>query len=93
MTISLFVSQHARIRMQQRGIPPKVLEWLSDYGEIDHQRGAELYYFSRRSREALQRHEDPATLRRYSKALNAYMVCTEGRVATVGHRYQRVVRH
>jgi hypothetical protein len=93
MNHSLPLTQHARIRMQQRGIPSQVLEWLSAYGEIDHQRGAELYYFSRRSREALQRHEDPATLRRYAKALNAYMVCTEGRVSTVGHRYQRVVRH
>jgi hypothetical protein len=93
MTLSLQLSQHARIRMQQRGIPQRVLEWLSAYGEIDHQRGAELYYFNRHSRQALQRYEDPAELRRYSKALNAYMVCTEGRVSTVGHRYQRVVRH
>ena len=93
MTISLQLSQHARIRMQQRGIPQRVLEWLSAYGEIDYQRGAELYYFTRRSRLALQRNEDAAELRRYSKALDSYMVCTEGRVATVGHRYQRVVRH
>jgi hypothetical protein len=32
-------------------------------------------------------------LQRHEKALNAYMVCTEGKIVTVGHRYQRIVRY
>jgi hypothetical protein len=28
-----------------------------------------------------------------SKCMDAYMVCADGKIATVGHRYQRVIRH
>ena len=87
------LSRPARIRMQQRGIPRQAVDWLFAYGEVDHQRGAEVFYFNRRARKALERDVGRRMLRRNEKALNTYMVCAEGRIATVGHRYQRVVRH
>lgn len=87
------LTRHARIRMQQRGIPRQVVDWLAFYGEIDHQGGAEVFYFTRRARAALARDVGERLLLRHAKALDAYMVCAEGRIATVGHRYQRVLRH
>jgi len=93
MNVSLSLTRHAQVRMQQRRIPPRVLDWLADYGEVNHQRGAELYYFSQRSRKALVRDLGSKALQHHEKALNAYMVCTDGQVTTVGHRYQRVNRH
>jgi len=36
------LTKHARKRMQQRGIPGLVVDWLLAYGEIDHQQGAEI---------------------------------------------------
>ncbi|MGD2127769.1 MAG: hypothetical protein PVJ33_05185 [Lysobacterales bacterium] len=87
------LSQHARIRMQQRGIPRRVVDWLAAYGEVDHQRGSELFYFNRKSRRDLERDLGQHVVRRFSKALDAYMICADGQIATVGHRYQRVVRH
>jgi hypothetical protein len=69
------------------------VDWLAAYGAVDHQRGAELFYFDRRARQALERDVGRRLLRRNEKALNTYMVCAEGQIATVGHRYQRVVRH
>jgi hypothetical protein len=69
------------------------LDWLAAYGEVDYQRGSQLYYFTQRSRRALERDLGRRMLQRHEKALNAYMVCADGRIATVGHRYQRVVRH
>ena len=47
------LSNHARIRMQQRGIPRLIVDWLAAYGEIDHQRGAEVFYFNGKARRAL----------------------------------------
>ena len=88
----MVLSEHAKIRMQQRGIPVQIVDWLAAYGQVDHQRGAELYYFNRHSRRALERDIGRRRVRRYDKALNAFMVCAEGRIATVGHRYQRVQR-
>ena len=87
------LSKHAKTRMQQRGIPRLVVDWLAAYGEVDHQRGAEVFYFTQRARKALRRDVGRRLLRRHEKALDAYMVCTEGQIATVGHLYQRVVRH
>jgi len=89
----MVLSKHAAKRMQQRAIPEQVIDWLVAYGEIDHQQGAELYFFSKRSRRALARDVSARLLRRFDKALDAYLVCAEGRIATVGHRYQRVARH
>ncbi len=87
------LSKHAKVRMQQRGIPRRAIDWLAAYGEVDHQRGAEVFYFNRRARQALERDVGRRMLQRNEKALNIYMVCAEGRIATVGHRYQRIVRH
>ena len=87
------LSKHAKTRMQQRGIPRLVVDWLAAYGEVDHQRGAEVFYFTQRARKALRRDVGRRLLQRHEKALDAYMVCTEGQIATVGHLYQRVVRH
>jgi len=87
------LTNHARVRMQQRAISRQVVDWLAAYGEVDHQRGAEVFYFNRKSRQALERDVGRRMLQRNEKALNAYMVCAEGQIATVGHRYQRIVRH
>ena len=89
----MVLSEHARIRLQQRGLPRRVVDWLAAYGEVDYQRGSQLYWFSQRSRRALERDLGRRMLKRHEKALNAYMVCAEGQIATVGHRYQRIVRH
>ena len=87
------LSKHAKVRMQQRGIPRRAIDWLAAYGAVDHQRGAEVFYFNRRARQALERDVGRRMLKRNEKALNIYMVCAEGQIATVGHRYQRIVRH
>jgi hypothetical protein len=89
----MVLSKHARVRMQQRGIPRRVVDWLAAYGAVDYQGGSELYYFDRRARQALARDVGPRQLARYAKALNAYMICADGQISTVGHRHQRVVRH
>lgn len=87
------LTRHAKARMQQRGIPHQVIDWLLAYGEIDHQHGAQLYYFTARSRKALARDVGRRMLQRHEKALDAYLVCAGDGIATVGHLYQRVVRH
>lgn len=79
--------------MQQRAIPLRVVDWLAAYGQVDHQRGSELFYFNKRSRRALKRDLGRSALRGLSKCMDAYMVYADGKIATVGHRYQRVVRH
>ena len=41
------LTDHAQSRMQQRAIPPLILDWLQSYGAIEHDhRGAEVHYFN-----------------------------------------------
>ncbi|MCX9154603.1 hypothetical protein OPU71_00525 [Niveibacterium sp. 24ML] len=86
------MTHHAMKRMQQRGIPERVLPLLFEYGEeaYDH-RGTATLYFTKRSRQRLASIVPRDELKRLSNALNAYVVVDQdGAVVTVGHRTQRI---
>lgn len=75
-------TDHARARMQQRGIRPDAIEALLDYGCARHLHsdGRELLFFDKKARARLAK----ASLRR------TYAILAGGTVITVGHRYRRV---
>jgi hypothetical protein len=85
-------SKHARRRMQQRSIPPLVVTWLLEFGQMryDHQGGI-VHYFDRHSRRNLERVVGSKVVARLSDYLNAYAVSSTSDEAliTVGHRYKR----
>ena len=76
------LTEHARARMRQRGIPAAVVADLLAYGRTEHDhRGGAIVYFDREAR---------AYARRNSRA---YLVLADdGSVVTVGHRYRRIFR-
>lgn len=76
------LTDHARARMRQRGIPAAVVADLLAYGRAEHDhRGGTIVYFDRKAR---------AYTRRSSRA---YLVlANDGTVVTVGHRYRRISR-
>jgi hypothetical protein len=76
------LTDHARARMRQRGIPAAVVADLLAYGRTEHDhRGGTIVYFDREAR---------AYARRSSRA---YLVlANDGSVVTVGHRYRRISR-
>ena len=88
-------TEHARVRMQQRGIPDVVLERLYRYGRTVHDhRGARILHFDHAARKRMQRELDRADYCQLEKHLNAYAVLDmEGTVITVGHRIRRVRHH
>lgn len=91
---AIAMSQHARVRMQQRGIPEDVLLLLFQFGEkeYDH-RGAAVMYLTRGSREKLLRAIGKEQAHRLERALNVYAVVDiDGYVVTVGHRTRRINR-
>jgi hypothetical protein len=86
------LTHHASKRMQQRGIPERVLPLLFEYGkeEYDHH-GTMLLYFNKRARQRLAKAMPQDELKHIQRALNAYAVLDQnGAVVTVGHRTQRV---
>lgn len=89
------MSKHANTRLQQRAIPPIMLDLLFDYGkfEYDHH-GAEVYYFDKagkeRARAALQQKKST----QIDHCLNIYLVMSsDGNVVTVGHLDKRINRN
>lgn len=88
-------TDHATVRLRQRGIPTVVVDWLLKYGSTAHDhRGARVIFFDKESRRRLVRAEGDQVTRSYGKFLNAYAVLTAkgNDVITVGHRYKRIYR-
>lgn len=86
------LSAHARIRSQQRGIPPLIVEWLERFGdEIHDHMGGVVLHFSKRSVRDLERNVGREPVRRMNEFLACYAVIgTDGQVITVGKRYKRI---
>ena len=80
-------TDHARTRMQQRGIRLQAIEALLDHGHARHlhSKGRVLVFFDRKSASAAAQAADK--LRRTYAILGS-----DGTVITVGHRYRRIPR-
>ena len=88
------LTTHARVRMQQRGIPYEALEVLLDYGREAHDhRGCRTVRFDKRSRRRAARALGEGIFRRVERFLDAYAVVgPDDAVITVGHRRRRDLR-
>ena len=84
------LTEHARARMQQRGIPPAALELLLEYGREAHDhRGCVVVRFDKRSRRRVLREVGPERFRRLERHLDAYaVIAADDAVVTVGHRHR-----
>ena len=82
------LTTHARVRMQQRGISPAVLDVLLAYGREAHDhRGCRIVQFDKRSRRRAARELGGEFFRRIERHLGAYAVIgPDDAVVTVGHR-------
>ena len=89
------LTQHARLRMQQRGIPRQAVDYVLAYGRVSHDHhGACVFWLDKRCKARLGREEGKQVVRKLDKHLNAYAVMEmDGAVLTVGHRYRRIWRH
>ena len=84
---------HAKVRMQQRAIPPSVVNLLLDYGErAPAGRGGEIFYFGKRGRQRVHRFNGSVVSRRLEGHWRDYTVVADGHVVTCGKRYRRIRR-
>ena len=85
------LSQHARARMQQRGISAATIEALLDFGrEVHVDRGCDVVFLDKRARARLAKANPTAAAERIAKSYA--IVASDGTVITVGHRYRRIPR-
>jgi len=93
--MSIHLTDHARVRLQQRGISLPVLDCLLNFGRRLHDHhGAEICYFDRTARDRLRRTYGRHELKHLESKLNTYAVISaDGTILTVGHRTKRINRH
>lgn len=89
---ALTFTHHAEARLNQRGIPPFVVELLDRFGAVRRSYGQEKVYFDKSAKKALRRHFGGARgMRLIEPFLDVYAVLTEdGAVVTVGHIQKRI---
>ena len=87
------VTNHARARMQQRGIRPEVLDALLDFGREAHvEGGRDIVYFDKKARARLVK-ANAVAARDAERLCKSYAILgSDGAVITVGHRYRRIPR-
>jgi len=88
------ISKHAFVRMQQRAVSPKVIQFLEHYGRRVHDgRQGVIVHFDKRARSRIQKNMGAKEFAGIEKKLDAYLIEVDGKVITVGYRYKRVHRH
>lgn len=91
-TANVCLTEHARMRMQQRGISSAALDILFELGDVSEAPGGQqIVLLGRSRRKELGRRGKSVRERDRLKRLYAIMD-HRGTVITVGHRYRRTVR-
>jgi hypothetical protein len=85
---------HAQERLQQRAIPPFVVDLLHQFGASMRCGGAERLFFDKAARQRLTKHLGGSRgLRAVEAWLSVYLVVGDnGHVITAGHQHRRFRR-
>jgi len=84
------ITIHASTRMQQRGIPPAIVQWLIEYGATDYNGSTCRRYFDKAARQRLCRDLGVQIVDRLGSLMNCYLIeSQQGEVVTVAHRLNR----
>ena len=70
-------TSHARSRMQQRCIPPLVIDWLLSYGKREKSFGSSRITFDKKARCDLTKDVGEQVVKQLNKYLNACIVVDE----------------
>lgn len=92
--MDIALTSHAKVRLQQRGIPPFVVELLERFGSSMRCLGAERIFFDKSALRRLTSHLGGARgLRTVDEWLGVYLVVADsGEIVTVAHRRGRFRR-
>ena len=88
----MHLSDHAAVRVQQRNVPPLILQWLATHGARSYDKhGARVCHFDKRAVRRLETNYGREIVRRLECFLDCYCVIgADETVVTAGHRYARI---
>ncbi len=89
------MTRHARVRSQQRGLPPLILDLLERFGRrtYDHH-GTVRLSFDKKARQRVAHEIGRIAVARLHELWSAFAVLDvgSGTVITCGHQYQKICR-
>jgi hypothetical protein len=86
-TDSLIITEHARVRMQQRAIPMLAVDLLLQFGKRHYASGGIRLDFDKRARRRIAEHLAPDAPSK--KIMSTYAVVNGELLTTIGHRTKR----
>ena len=93
--MNVTVSQHAKIRMQQRAITADMLESLLDFGQVKFNgQGTEILTFPKKVVKHLKKELNHKVFMKIERHLNLYAIMSsDGELITTGYRIKRLKGH
>ena len=93
--MNVTVSQHAKIRMQQRAISEDMLESLLDFGQVKFNgQGTEILTFPKKVVKNLKKELNHKVFKKIERHLNLYAIMSsDGELITTGYRTKRLKGH
>ena len=93
--MNVTVSQHAKIRMQQRAISEDMLESLLDFGQVKFNgQGTEILTFPKKVVKNLKKELNHKVFMKIERHLNLYAIMSSGwELITTGYRIKRLKGH
>jgi len=93
--MDVMLSQHAKVRMQQRAISEDMLESLLDFGQVKFNgQGTEILTFPKRVVKHLKKELDHKVFMKIERHLNLYAIMSsDGELITTGYRTKRLKGH
>ena len=92
--MTIILTTHARIRMQQRGIPETQLCWLDEFGtERYDQSGKSWLYYDHKAKNIMKKVLPREILKKIKFDTYGVFADDSGVFLTVGHRTKRFNRH
>jgi len=86
-------TRHAQKRLQQRAIPPLIVEWLHEYGERQRRHDADVIVLDRKAKKRLARDVGHQVVDQLGSLLDAYIVVASDKLITAGWRIDRFKQH
>ena len=88
------LTDHARVRMQQRGIPQSQIDWLLEYGSERYDCCGKLWLsYDRKAKKLMRKYLPSDILKRIKRDTYGVIAEENGVLVTVGHRTKRFHRH
>lgn len=83
------MTDHAQVRIQQRGIHLDALEIVLRYGSFQRVKGGKTFYMDKQAHQRAERSAENDLYRRFADKLGFYVIVSDDdAILTVAHSYQ-----